>query len=628
MCGIGGFVTEGLSTEDVDAYSRSLISTLSHRGPDSQTVRKHDGFSLIHTRLAIRGGSEANQPIETDCGRYLIVYNGEIYNIPFMVSALTEKGIFVEFDGSDTYVLKLWIGCFGLTRVADIEGTFAFAVVDKNSNSLSLIRDRLGVKPLYYTDSPVDSDLVFGFSSELGSLVRAFGIRSDIDNQFLSEYLWFGSGCGNNTIYKDVKSVPPGSIVTFDSKGVSIYRWFDLYSYYIKWRNSTISSLDNAVDAAVKRQTVSDIPIGLFLSSGVDSTILAAIMKKVISKDFIAYTANFNTGPITETNIASQTALSLGINHREFEVETGDVEESILKLLDSYGEPFGDAASIPLLQMCSKLSESGIRVVLQGDGGDELFAGYNRYKFLSVPMLNIIGTLPKCSFKFLPTFSYLSRLRRWYDILVAKSADSAALMLTEETREDSPFDLLVEPKRALFDTLFDPFKVYKEYDAMLRNVDSRVDRQILIDLQVQLPTQFLPKVDRASMCAGVEARVPLLDELLLQASFGIRAKHKVSVFDTKIVLKKLLKKLVPSYRIKKRKFGFSTPYHIWLANDLYEKSRVGVFNPEFISFVGFDVDKIVSLFDIPKGKIDDKMYLRWKIYVLSLWFKKYGSSLK
>ena len=265
------------------------------------------------------------------------------------------------------------------------------------------------------------------------------------------------------------------------------------------------------------------------MSSGVDSTLIASLLNKENRQKINTITAVFDSGKNNESKIAKYHSKKLGIKHNSLNINSLSVERSIRRLLHSYGEPFGDPASIPLMNMCDYLNRKKINVVLQGDGGDELFAGYKRYQFLyskcylllkifNLPFLRIVFN------KFSP------RLKRVVSLSKEPFDEMSALLLTEETKENNPFDLLNLERKKFYKTQTDPFKEYKIKNHDLKFISSKIDRQMLIDLQIQLPTQFLPKVDLASMAAGVEARVPLLDEEVLRASFYLKTSKKTSFY--------------------------------------------------------------------------------------------------
>jgi asparagine synthase (glutamine-hydrolysing) len=622
MCGVAGFSTKNLNESEIQELVKVFGSELSHRGSDSSGSHISKKYALVHNRLSIRGNAEASQPIQTKSGRYHITYNGEIYNLDYLVRELELIGANVEYPLSDTYVLSLWVNYFGVKRFSAIEGTFAFAILDHQQNILHLCRDRLGVKPLFYCKSSSSNQYSFAFASELGTLVRSLRKDFQVSLQFLSEYMWFGSGCGENTIYEDIFSVQPGTTLSISGDDIKISKWFDLNQFYID-NKSCVYNLDERLKSAVNRQTVSDRPVGLFLSGGVDSSLIASLFNQQAKNNIFAFTAIFDSGDTNESEIASDTANRLGLGHDKISVSVNAVELTMRRLLHSYGEPFGDPAGIPLLKMCDELKKKDIKVVIQGDGGDELFSGYLRYQFLYSKAYLILKMMPWRLVKLMSFESVRSRIRRLWELSQEPFPIMSALLLTEETKGSDPFELFEKNMRNNLYEKTDPFLEYKLKEKELSYISSKTDRQMLIDLQIQLRTQFLPKVDRASMAAGIEARVPLLDELVLGASFSLKQSNKTNWLFGKVVLRKLLDKMLPKNTLNRKKKGFSTPYGQWLSNDLYDRCRELILQDDFIGYFNFSKVSLSTLLDIPKNKLDHRMFMRWKLFVLALWYDEF-----
>ena len=622
MCGIAGFYSRDCDKTRIHDLVTDISNNLHHRGPDSWRWEIVGSYVIVHTRLVIRGDGEGNQPITTPTGRYVLTYNGEIYNLRELVDCLRSKDVEVPYPESDTHVLSLWIDKFGLKRISPIQGTFAFAVIDKVTDKIYLVRDRLGIKPLFFTSVQHEGMPRFIFASELGTIAKLLPSSIGISSQFISEYMWFGSGCSQQTIFEGVQSVAPGTLVEISDTSICASKWFDLLEEY-QHAIDKKTDVDILIRNAVNRQTISDHPVGVFLSGGVDSSLIAGLLSKENVHKITSYTAVFDSGSTDESEVALHTAAEVGLKHKCMPVEVENVEDLLRRLVKSYGEPFGDPASLPLLAMCDQLSKENVKVVLQGDGGDELFSGYWRYQFLASKVDAVLRYVPIVILDLIPDKLLKHRLLRVLNICKQPFALKSALLLTEETMQNDPLNLFDDARQTFIEENTDPFDVYKRSVDDFSSVKNPVDRQMLIDLSIQLPTQFLTKVDRASMAAGVEARVPLLDELVIKASFSISQKLKTNWLIGKVILRKILDKVLPDNIVKYRKVGFSTPYYEWLSTDLYDRANEIVLADDFIEYFCFSRDALNELFSLERCEKDNRMFMRWKLFVLAIWFDEF-----
>ena len=624
MCGLTGFIHSSNgehSKPELERVIEKMTSTLALRGPDSKGIFIDNKIALGHRRLKIIDLSDnGSQPMQVRENGPVIAYNGEVYNFQLLKNELSLLGH--SFRGnSDTEVILHVYDEWGFDGLKRLEGIFAIALWDPSIDRLILMRDRLGVKPLFYADSTMG--LVFG--SEIKSLLAAGGVDTSLDDQAFSEYLWYGNTYEDRSFYNGVKALLPGQCLIVDGSNRRRVYWWKIE----EWLESPLGTsnkdeatdmVKQALDASVKRQLVADVPIGIFLSGGVDSSAIAASAKQSRLTDLNSYSASFDFDKgIDESEKALLVATHLGLNHHQLKISGSNISEVMLLLAKSHDEPFADAANIPLYLMCKELDPT-VKVVLQGDGGDELFAGYRRYQMLNNAKY----------FKFLPP--YLSsifrkagkqgyRASRMYDAITNPDpAMRMAMLLTVETLRNNPNTLLTEDKRHELDLSTDPFLAYR-HAADRFKVKDPVQQMLLTDLTVQLPSQFLTKVDRATMAAGIEARVPLLDENLLKISVGMPTKWKVDRNQNKIILRNSQRRRLPTSILDGPKTGFGVPYEFWLRTSLYKFAQDRLLSTQFTEYFSLNKSLVEKrLLEHRSGKFEHG-FLLWKLLQLSLWME-------
>jgi asparagine synthase (glutamine-hydrolysing) len=582
MCGLAGILSKEYSSEQLSMRIGEMTKLLDHRGPDSTNIFVKDNIALGHTRLSIIDLTESgNQPMTDIDSGVSIVLNGEIYNFKTLKAELLSLG--VSFKGtSDTEVLLRSYIYWGLEGLKKIEGIFSFAIWDQNSETLILARDRLGIKPLFF--SYIDKTLFF--SSEIKSILKNSEVNRDINPQSFSEYLWYGNSYEDRTIYKDIHALKPGHWLIHKNQSLSLVRWWSIeeFSEKEKFKGSladAIHSVSESIDDSVSRQLVADVPVALFLSGGLDSSAIAASASRFGEISSFACGFDFEDG-VKELPKAQAVAKYLGINHEEIHISD--------------------------------------KVVLQGDGGDEIFGGYRRYKLLQNDSF----------WKFFPKWigknaSHLGNVgtRVGRIINVMKKTDMAekmALLSTIETQTASPFNYLTAERNLEISKSADPFLAYKSSAERFKEHDI-VDQMLLTDLTLQLPSQFLTKVDRATMAQGIEARVPLLDEKLLSLSLSLPSKYKVSLMSDKKVLRQSVKNRLPKDIINQKKTGFGVPYQYWIKDSLYDLIRSTILDKNFCYDHGFDRPKLEMALSIHSKNEADLGFTLWKVFQFALWAK-------
>jgi asparagine synthase (glutamine-hydrolysing) len=623
MCGFAGILMEGAtigdSRHDVTSAIASMTATLHHRGPDAEGYFVRDQIALGHRRLSILDISDAGaQPMELCPGGPVIAYNGEVYNFAELKRELESLG-HVFRSRSDTEVLLHVYDAWGLGGLKRLEGIFAFALWDPARHRLVLMRDRLGVKPLFYGDSA----LGLSFGSEIKAVLAAGGVETAIDQQAFSEYLWYGNTFEDRTFYRGVRALPPGHWLVVEDGQRKLSPWWRVEEWLDRAPTARCSQeaaeqLRQALHAAVKRQLMADVPVGIFLSGGVDSSAIAAAAMQVQNRPLASYSAafDFDRG-INELPKARQVAKHLGLDHHELHIAGADLPEILMALARAHDEPFADAANIPLFLMCQQLG-GGIKVVLQGDGGDELFAGYRRHAILRNARW----------WRLLPhAFAEVARFcgnpgRRFARMAEAVgNSDSAlrmGLLLTVETLDDPPDLIMCAEQRAHLASATDPFLAYRNAANRFARFEP-VQQMLLTDLTVELPSKFLTKVDRATMAAGVEARVPLLDERVAELVVGMPSQWKVSKTQKKVILRESQRGQLPNQILDGPKTGFSVPFNYWLCSSLKEFTREIILDKSVIDSFGLDKSLIEKTLREISPEGNNKSFLIWKLLQLALW---------
>lgn len=589
MCGIAGYFLHPGAWHDASALAR-MTSRLAHRGPDGAgTWTDPSGMvGLGHRRLSILDVSEAGaQPMTSASGRYVLTYNGEIYNFLELRREL-EQGGSRFCSHSDTEVMLAAFERWGVgAALRRFRGMFAFAVWDRSEQCLWLARDRVGIKPLYYAETP--RGLVF--ASELRAIHAFGGVADQISAPGLSAYLKYGYIPGSLAIFRGVSKLLPGSLMR--AIGGTVCDTAVYWSVDEVARRGTagpfagdeaecIAALEGELRRSIREHMVSDVPIGAFLSGGIDSSTVTALMQAESSGRVNTFSIGFAEQAYNEAGFASAVARHLRTHHTELYVSDGDARQVIPELPDIYDEPFSDISQIPTY-LVARLARRHITVALSGDGGDELFGGYNRYLFVS-RFWKRLELLP------LPVRRVLQRLVQWaspgaWDGLFSnvthfapwlkapalpgqKMHKIAALLGARSLQElqDTIVSQWPLPNLLMRQEIVDHASV--SMTDLHLHVGDLAASQMLWDMRVYLVDDILTKVDRASMHVGLEVRVPLLDHSVVEMAWRIPSRFKFRDGGGKWILKRLLEKYVPARLFERPKMGFSIPVDEWLRGGL------------------------------------------------------------
>ena len=588
MCGIAGILNPGWSqSQRTDACS-SLASALAHRGPDDQGhyAPPDQPVGLCHRRLSIIDTSAAgHQPMVSSSGRWVMVFNGEIYNADELRSSCTPAP---GFRGhSDSEVLCELIDAHGPGRAAELAvGMFAFAAWDTSEQTLYLVRDRIGIKPLYICRN--GSSLAF--ASEVGALRKLTGMLGGVSRKGLSGYLRFGYVPGNLSIYENASKVDPGGMIEIRSHGsdlqVKSTRWWDIREVVgdplACTSEEAVDMVRGVVGDCVRDRLVSDRPLGAFLSGGIDSSLVVATMAGLVSGSVRTYSIGFEQAMYDESGHARSVANHLGTDHTERIVKISDVTDIVPRLGGIFDEPFADSSQIPTALVCG-LARNDVVVALSGDGGDELFCGYDRYMW-SERIWSVLSRIP------LPLRQAMSTgLAPIPPSIASMLGSTANALLPRRMKLRNPTDKLSRirlllPARDVHDLywrllgywqrpgmvlLDDPMSDFGPRTMMKGFPD--LDPQhgmMMADMLGYLPNDILVKVDRTSMNVGLEARVPLLDHRLVELAWRLPLSMKCRDGVGKWPLRRVLADLVPSEHWDRPKQGFGVPIGEWLRGPL------------------------------------------------------------
>ncbi len=589
MCGIAGFQTSrSKSNSQLRDTALKMSDAIQHRGPDaadSWTDETH-GIALSHRRLAIVDLSPTGaQPMVSHNGQLVMVYNGEIYNAEDLRKELTSNGS--QFRGtSDTEVILEGFAAWGIRKtIARCIGMFALAVWNREDHTLSLVRDRLGIKPLYWSQQT--DELIFG--SELKALRAHPDCAANINSDVLAGYLRKGYINHPNTIYQDVNQLPPGCILHWNrsTRKSTIEQYWSLKNivedaYKTPFNGSSedaTDQLESLLKDAINRRMVADVPLGAFLSGGIDSSAVVALMQECSSTPVKTFSIGFDEKKYDESAYAAAVAQHIGTDHTELIVTAKDALNVVPLLPSLFDEPFADPSQIPTY-LVSKLTREHVTVALSGDGGDELFAGYTRYQTTQKfrRLLSQPGAIRKLEASLLKKLN-VDRLKNYVNLpsnIVTRHSkdqhDNIASILRSGTFIDAYLretSRIGNPEASLKHGHELPVAAWTEASDMQFTNDDYAAMQY-IDMLDYLPDDILTKVDRTSMAVSLEARVPILDHRVVEFSWRLNQSLKVQNNQGKQILRNVLYRHVPKHLVDRPKKGFGVPISAWIKGPLRE----------------------------------------------------------
>jgi asparagine synthase (glutamine-hydrolysing) len=620
MCGIAGVVdAQGGGVQA--ATIRRMCESIIHRGPDDEGIFVKDGAGLGVRRLSVIDVAGGHQPVFNEDKTIWVAFNGEIYNFLELRQDLEKRGHHF-YTHSDTEVIVHLYEEMGSNCVQKLRGMFAFAVWDTRRRRLLLARDRLGVKPLHYAFS--DGRLFF--ASEIKSILAVAPELATVDQRALWQYMCFGYIPDPATAFLAIQKLAPGHVLEFEAGKVHTYKYWELPEYGTHppiGEEECLQELEQRLTEAVRIRLIAEVPLGALLSGGTDSSTMVALMARASARPVKTFSVGFRHADFNEAPYARLVAERFGTEHHELILEP-DVVESVEVLTHSLEEPFGDSSLLPSY-FVSRLARQHVTVALSGDGGDEIFAGYERYQI----------HLQRRNFNWIPQWvghAYREHLHSRLPSSVPgrNLAYSVSLPWRERYLEGislQPFDremaLLSDDFRAAAVGGIDPLSSFRQYldEAPARDPLSRV---LYLDTKTYLPGDILTKVDRMSMLASLEVRVPILDHLFVEWVTGLPSEWKMRGTQQKYILTKLAERVgVPKKVFDRPKQGFSLPLCHWMRNELKDLIMSSLLDSSTIQRGYFNRQGIQRLLEEHFGGRRDHSPRIWRFFMFELWQRNF-----
>lgn len=625
MCGICGFISQknaGIST------LIRMNNMLEHRGPDDhgeEILFTSDGWAvgLAQRRLAIMDlSSNGHQPMHSRDSRVSVIFNGEIYNFKEIKQETPDYPYKSECD---TEVIIAAYLKWGINFVERLNGMFAIVIFDREDNSVYLIRDRMGKKPFYYFMS---GNGTIVFASELKSIMQYPEFRKEINTDVIGRYLHKLYIAGPDTIFKNTYKLEPGGILKFCRGRIQKWKYWDVAQSYCAWKQKPVIDyeqakyeLKNNLKEAVVRRLAADVPVGAFLSGGYDSTIVCALIRQILDRPLKTFCIGFHNAKINEAHYSKRVAQYLGTEHYELYLDESGMARMIEDIPTYYDEPFADPSEIATMFLC-EFAKKQVQVALTGDGGDELFGGYNIYTYLQQAQEFAARGRILQAIKKIP---FVDKLRIWHRIPLYCRIASDNATADNRTQVGIPQYLRITDRLLLSKDN----QYYFEFESKYHEQRYDITR-MLLDQETYLPEDILAKVDRASMKYALECRCPILDKDVVAYSYRILPEYKDDHGNQKKILKDIAYEMLPKELLERPKAGFGIPMEEWMQGMLKEQImdwtsrdflvRQGIFNPEpTIKFVSEYLEKG----DGGKGSGENYSQMCWAYFIFQQWYAAY-----
>ena len=628
MCGIVGQVREDGSHVDAETLEAMCVA-LEHRGPDSRGLHRSDEAGLGIQRLRIIDLATGDQPIYNEDRTVAVVLNGEIYNFQELREDLIARGHRFETHGDTEPIVHLYEE-YGSDCVRHLHGMFAFALWDSRRRQLVVARDRVGKKPLFYSHR-LGAGL--SFASEIRALMRDPEIPRDLDYQAIDCFLAYQYVPSPLSIFRSVRKLPPASVLTYRGGRVSIERYWRLdygTKREVRDREELGEEIRDAIRRATRRRMVADVPLGAFLSGGIDSSAVVAAMAEASPQPVKTFSIGFENESFNELPYARKIAEQFGTEHHEFVVKP-DAVELIPRIVRQYGEPFADSSAIPSFYL-AELTRRHVTVALNGDGGDESFAGYTRYvgnlmarrlERLPLPLRRAMSAVGERMPVNADVSSTLNRARR---LARSLTLDAPA----RYARHMSFFDwlqrdqLYTDEFQELIGESLAPGVIAGPWNDA--TAEEPIDLMLEVDVETYLPGDLLVKMDIATMAYSLEARSPLLDPEVMELAASLPADLKLRGTEKKVVLRDALRGWIPDDILDRPKMGFGVPIVDWFRHDLRDWVRDILLDPSTRARGWFDYDYVAQTLDRHAAGVEDASPRIWALLVLELWMREFVDS--
>ena len=621
MCGIAGVV--GKRGDAIDAADvHRMCQTIVHRGPDDEGIYARGPVGLGMRRLSIIDLAGGKQPIHNEDRSVWVVFNGEIYNFPELRGELQGRG-HQFYTHSDTEVIVHLYEEMGADCVKKLRGMFAIALYDEKKHSLLLARDRLGKKPLHYALH--QGKLLFG--SEIKTILALHPELAEVDHEGLLQYFYFGYIPDPHTAFQRIRKLPAGHLMEFRDDEIKIRQYWDVPEYGTHpaiSEEECLVELERRLEEAVRIRLISDVPLGALLSGGVDSSIIVALMARTSAKPVKTFSIGFRAEQFNESEYARMVAERFGTEHHELILEP-DLEETLTYLSGMMEEPFGDSSMLPTYYVC-RMARRQVTVALSGDGGDELFAGYDRYLVAMErpkfdPLQRWLGPLYRDRIHGLIPAGMYGKNLAWNASLNDRDRYLDGIsFLPALHRERDLFtpEFLASAKR-LQDPLLEWQRLYDGAPAQ-----DRLSRLLYLDTKTYLNSDILTKVDRMSMATSLEVRVPMLDHEVVEWVTSLPVEWKFRAGVRKHILKKLAERLgIPPALLHRKKQGFQLPLVEWMRNEVKSKFWGILLEPRTLERGYFKPDAVRALIDEHVRGRRNRSGMLWRMLVLELWHRNF-----
>ena len=651
MCGIAGFISSTrLDKNDAINRAEAMALRITHRGPDDAGAWSDGVLGLAHRRLSIIDiTSTGKQPMESFCGRYIGVYNGETYNYLSLKKELDKTGTAIQWIGtSDTEVLMAGVSVWGVERTLHrMNGMFAFAIYDRKEHRLILARDRFGEKPLYF--GYVGKDFVF--ASELKALHDYPGWDRRIDNTAVVEYLRYGYVPSPLSIYCDIHKVGPGAFVTIDLERGFKSGVYDTRQYWTLDQvvagertdeideSECLSRIHGCLRDAVSSRMVADVPVGAFLSGGIDSSLVVSLMQETSSSPVKTFTIGFDTAEFDESGNARSVANHLGTEHQELVLSEKGALDVVPLIPGIYDEPFSDPSQIPTY-VVSRLAAEQVKVVLSGDAGDETFCGYVRFVWMA-SVGKRLHQLPRGAKRSLARIIQTFSTRQWdmlFKTLFCMLPSRQRAKLAGHKVHKLAAILEAVTTRELYIALVSIWRSSEIETLLSRDIKSGstgasgvvgsglsdVELMMFWDSKCYLPDDILTKVDRASMANSLEVRVPFLDHRLVESVWQLPLHLKLRNGESKWMLRRVLDDYLPRGLYERPKMGFSVPVGRWLRNELRDWAEAQLSGQRLVAEGYFDSAAVSQLWQDHQRGLGDNGIRLWTVLMFQSWLAEFA----
>lgn len=598
MCGIVGFID---NTKDKRKILDDMMERIKHRGPDESSTYFDETIALGHNRLAIIDIDDGIQPQYNEDKTLVIIFNGEIYNYQELKNELMKKG-HKFYTESDTEVIIHAYEEWHTDTPKHLRGMFAFAIWNKDTKELFLARDPSGIKPLYYAKF----NDTFMFASEIKALMPHPNFKKICNESLVSSYLCFGFNASHETMFKQVYNLEPGTSVIYKNGQITKNKYF---KFAFTNKSCSLTDLQEAIKDSIKYHLVSDVEVGAFLSSGIDSSYIVSLAN--IKKN---YTVGYDNNNFSEIKYAKELSTLLNQENKNKIITKEEYLKALPKVIEALDEPLADPSAIAMY-FCAELASIDLKVVLSGEGADELFAGYLTYMdeknynwYMKIPFFirniasKIAGVLPN-----MRGLNFIYRRGR--------KLEEEYIGINRICRDREALKIVNLKKQMRTQNLTHEY--YEEYASC-----SNLEKRQMIDFHLVLAKDFLPAIDRNCMLFGLEARTPFLDQEVFKIASTLTDDDKLNNNTTKYILRETAKSVIPNDAYKKKKLGFPVPLKIWMKEDDYYEEIMSKFSSQTASYF-FNQKKIIKLLKLyKKNKYDNYKFL-WSIYVFIIWYDLY-----